>query len=83
MTCLEIRGPRACGLADLAASRYRQLRAGRPATECERGRDLSALAGTPNKLPTLSVRDLRKQPLAAAQIIQIGGGRRAGQPAEV
>jgi hypothetical protein len=48
VTCLEIRWPRASGLADRLPLVYSQPRAGRSATECERGRGLSALAGTPN-----------------------------------
>jgi len=36
-----------------APSRYSQPRSGRSATECERGRGLSALGGTPNDAPML------------------------------
>ena len=42
VTCLEIRWPPGFWFSGPAPSRYSQPRAGRPATECERGRGLSA-----------------------------------------
>src|SRR5438034_9871889 len=48
VTCLEICWPLGFWFSGAAASRYRQPGAGRSATECERGRGLSALAATPN-----------------------------------
>src|SRR6266487_7029698 len=47
VTCLEIRWPTGFWFSGPAPSRYSQPKAGRSATECERGRGLSALAGTP------------------------------------
>jgi hypothetical protein len=47
VTCLEIRWPPGFWFSGLVPSRYSQPRAGRAATECERGRGLSALADTP------------------------------------
>jgi hypothetical protein len=48
VTCPEIRSPPGFWFSGPAPCRYSQPRAGRSATECERGRGLSALAGTPN-----------------------------------
>src|SRR6266487_4835804 len=48
VTCLEIRWPPGFWFSGPAPSRYSQPRSGRPATECERGRGLSALAVAPN-----------------------------------
>ena len=47
VTCLEICWPLGFWFSGAAASRYRQPRAGRSATECVRGRGLSTLAATP------------------------------------
>jgi hypothetical protein len=47
VTCLEIRWRRASGFSGQAPSRYSQPRAGRSATEGERGRGLSTLVATP------------------------------------
>ena len=47
VTCLKIRWPRASGIADRLPI-VSQPRAGRSATECEHGRGLSVLAGTPD-----------------------------------
>ena len=47
VTCLEIRWPPGFWFSGPAPSHYSQPRAGRSATECERGRVRSALAGTP------------------------------------
>jgi hypothetical protein len=47
VTCLETRWPPGFWFSRPAPCRYSQPRAGRPATECERGGDLSAFAGTP------------------------------------
>lgn len=66
VTCPEIRWPPGFWFSEPAPSRHSQPRAGRPATECERGRDLSALAGTPCRI--FACADCIDCPVVCAQI---------------
>jgi len=71
VTCLEIRWPPGFWFNGPAPSRYSQPRAGRSATECERGRGLSALAGAPIADSLLMTQRVSGSPSAPRSAIRV------------